>query len=270
MICSKYVPLIAIWFALAMPVHAATPGLDGNAVNSSSGLVSEVSVPQKIGTRTDAGIGSRTFGDAPAGGLPKCTGDNACTGINPALVAAGSCNGSYTCYLAGGPIAANSCNGFRACYLIHGAVGPNSCNDVLACGASVHLTVSVGANSCNGEYACNDNSGTIGDNSCNAVTGCGRAIGGAIGNYSCNGPSACYERDGAGSVGSGSCNINMSCWRGGNGVGNYSCNTTTAACQLGAVVPPGDCQLNDAQPAECIVDALFFDGFDPPPPAVLP
>ena len=46
----------------------------------------------------------------------KCDGDEACFGIEPDTVSCGSCNGSYACTNAVGPIGEGSCNGGWACY----------------------------------------------------------------------------------------------------------------------------------------------------------
>jgi hypothetical protein len=100
----------------------------------------------------------------------KCQGENACTGIDPATVGEGSCNGNQACLYATGPIGAGSCNDFAACRQTTGNIGNYSCN---------------------GDIGCFEATANIGDGSCNDGNAC-RASTGDIGNYSCNGNAACF------------------------------------------------------------------------------
>ena len=95
--------------------------------------------------------------------LAKCTGTQACDGINPNLVADGACNGDYACYVAGGPIGAGACNGNRACYATIAPIGDNSCVGLRACYRFVSGLLTVASNSCNGEFACEETHGQAPD-----------------------------------------------------------------------------------------------------------
>ncbi|MCW1969370.1 MAG: hypothetical protein KIH69_014755 [Anaerolineae bacterium] len=95
--------------------------------------------------------------------LAKCVGFLACQGINPSLVADGSCNGDFACYGADGPIGAGSCNNNAACGTTFGAIG---------------------AGSCNGHSACANAPGAIGNNSCNTTgTTCKGSFVGGTGTF---------------------------------------------------------------------------------------
>lgn len=130
-------------FALLTFANAAS-ALDANSANPS-----EVAIP-----------------------LAKCTGTQACDGINPNLVADGACNGDYACYrYVSGllTVASNSCNGEFACEETHGTVGAGSCNAAYAC---LRAGGSIGAGSCNASSACEETQSTVGNYSCNGFVAC--------------------------------------------------------------------------------------------------
>lgn len=177
---------------------------------------------------------------APAVMLAKCTGIDACGGINPNLVGEGSCNGDYSCYVATGPIGPGSCNGAYACYATSYPVGDNACIGTRACYRYVSGLLAVASNSCNGNFACEETRGSVGADSCAGEYSCFRA-GGSIGLGSCNASSACEIT--AGSVGDLSCNGSLACYFATSSIGN--------------------CQFNTVPPAACVViDAVFADGFE--------
>lgn len=172
--------------------------------------------------------------------LAKCTGTEACGGINPNLVADGSCNGNYACYVATGPIGPGSCNGFGACYATDAPVGDNACLGDRACYNSAFKLLAVAANSCHGEFACEETRGTVGASSCVGSNSCFRA---------------------GGSIGAGSCNDSSSCQNTASSVGNRSCNGYLACYFANSAV--GDCQFNTVPPAACVVEEIvFLDGFE--------
>jgi hypothetical protein len=95
----------------------------------------------------------------------KCQGAFACAGIDPAIVAEGSCNGDNACQNATGPIGANACNGIAACQS-SGTVGAISCNGDNAC---KNATGPIGTNACNGANICIGNIEVVPDCQFNAV-----------------------------------------------------------------------------------------------------
>jgi len=73
--------------------------------------------------------------------------------VQPAIViGTNSCQGSFACDGATGPIGDNSCNGYFACYFSQDAIGDNSCNGEE--GSCESASASVGDNSCNGSFVC--------------------------------------------------------------------------------------------------------------------
>lgn len=183
-----------------------------------------------------AGVGSSPKGrpagsPAPAVNLSKCTGNQACAGINPNLVGDGSCNGDYACYVAAGPIGAGACNGSYACYATSSPVGDSSCVGLRACYNYVFVLQAVASNACNGDFACEETHGSVGAGSCNSAYSCFRA---------------------GGPVGAGSCNASSACENTGSSVGNYSCNGSLACYFASGAI--GDCLFNATPPAPCVVD----------------